>query len=325
MPKRALITGVNGMVGSHMADFLLAKGYEVFGTSRNINFEYPNTKHLEGKIKLIQVDLNDQNSIFKAVEISNPDEIYNFGAVSFAPDSWITPEYTANVNGLAVLRILEVIKQFNPKIRFYQASTSEIFGNLKNTTANENTIPYPKSPYGVAKLYAQWIIKNYRESYSLFACNGISFNHESERRGTQFVTRKITKSVAEIRLGLRDKIELGNLDVSRDWGYAPDYVDAMWLMLQADKPDDYVLATNTSHTLEDLLKISFSKIGITDYKSYININPKFVRANEIYNLKGDYSKIYNQLGWEPKTPFNIMIEKMVENDFLILQKQNERA
>ena len=320
MSKRALITGVNGMVGSHMADFLLEKGYEVFGTSRNINVESPNTKHLKDKIQLIQVDLNDQTSIFKAVELSNPNEIYNFGAVSFAPNSWITPEYTANVNGLAVLRILEVIKQYNKDIRFYQASTSEIFGNLKNTTANEDTIPYPKSPYGVAKLYAQWIIKNYRESYGLFACNGISFNHESERRGIEFVTRKITKSVAEIKLGLRDKIELGNIDVSRDWGYAPDYVEAMWLMLQADKPDDYVLATNTSNTLDNLLQISFNKVGITDYKSYIEINPKFVRVNEIHNLKGDYSKINQQLGWKPKTPFQAMIERMVANDLNIYPK-----
>ena len=312
--KKALITGVKGMVGSHMADLLLDKGYEVFGTSRNIHAESKNIIHIKDKIQLIQVDLNDQTSIFRAVEQSNPDEIYNFGAVSFAPNSWITPEYPANVNGLAVLRILEVIKQFNPNIKLYQASTSEIFGNLKNTTANEETIPYPKSPYGVAKLYAQWIIKNYRESYNLFACNGISFNHESERRGLEFVTRKITKSVAEIKLGKRDFIELGNLDISRDWGYAPDFVEAMWLMLQDDTSDYYIIATNKSHTLKYLLEIAFNKIGISNYLSYIKINEKFIRNNEIHNLKGDYSKIQNKLGWMPKTSFEQMIENMVEND-----------
>lgn len=319
--KRALITGVTGMVGSHMADFLLAKGYTVYGTSRNINATCANIEHCRDSINLIQVDLNDQTSIFKAIEISNPDEIYNFGAVSFAPNSWITPEYTANVNGLAILKILEVIKHFNPNIRLYQASTSEIFGNLKNTTANEDTVPYPKSPYGVAKLYAQWIIRNYREAYGMFACNGISFNHESERRGTEFVTRKITKAVAEIKAGKRKFIELGNLDVSRDWGYTPDYVEAMWLMLQADVADDYVISTNKSHTLDYMLQIAFNKIGIIDYLPYIKINQEFVRSNEIHNLKGDYAKIYNNLGWEPSTAFETMIELMVDNDLKIINNK----
>lgn len=318
--KRALITGVNGMVGSHMADFLLAKGYDVYGTSRNINVVSDNIKHISDKIQLIQCDLNDQTSIFKAVELSNPAEIYNFGAVSFAPNSWLTPEYTANVNGLAILRILEIIKQFNKDIKLYQASTSEIFGNLRDTVANENTIPYPKSPYGVAKLYAQWIIRNYRESYNLFACNGISFNHESERRGFEFVTRKITKSVAEIKLGIRDHIELGNLDVSRDWGYTPDFVEAMWLMLQSDTPNDYVIATNKSNTIRYLLKTAFNAIGIDDYEGYIKINPKFIRVNEIHNLTGSYDKIQQELGWSPKTNFEAMIQIMVNNDLKILKQ-----
>jgi len=317
--KRALITGVYGMVGSHMADFLLDKGYKVYGTSRNINNPTQNIKESKNKIKLIQADLNDQTSLFKAVEISNPDEIYNFGAVSFAPNSWLTPEYTANVNGVAVLKLLEIIKQINPSIKLYQASTSEIFGNLKNTTANEETVPYPKSPYGVAKLYAQWIIRNYRESYGLFASNGITFNHESERRGIEFVTRKITKSVAEIKLGKRDFIELGNLDISRDWGYAPDFVEAMWLMLQEQESNDYVISTNKSHTLRYLLEVAFNNIGITDYKKYIKTNPKFIRANEIHNLKGDYSKIQDKLGWKPKTSFEDMIKIMVDNDLKLLQ------
>lgn len=317
--KRALITGVYGMVGSHMADFLLNKGYEVYGTSRNINNPTQNIEESKSKVKLIQADLNDQTSLFKAVEISNPDEIYNFGAVSFAPNSWLTPEYTANVNGVAVLKLLEIIKQINPSIKLYQASTSEIFGNLKNTTANEETVPYPKSPYGVAKLYAQWIIRNYRESYGLFASNGISFNHESERRGIEFVTRKITKSVVEIKLGKKDFIELGNLDISRDWGYAPDFVEAMWLMLQEKESDDYIIATNKSHTLRYLLEIAFSNVGITDYEKYISVNPKFIRANEIHNLKGDYSKIQNKLGWQPKTSFEDMIKIMVNNDLKLMQ------
>lgn len=317
--KKALITGIAGMVGSHMADFLLDKGYKVYGTSRNLNSSMPNIEGYKEKINLIQADLNDQASLFKAVQISQPDEIYNFGAVSFAPDSWLTPEYTANVNGVAVLKLLEIIKQFNPKIKLYQASTSEIFGNLKNTTANEETVPYPKSPYGVAKLYAQWIIRNYRESYGIFACNGISFNHESERRGAEFVTRKITKSVAEISLGKRDFIELGNLDISRDWGYAPDFVQAMWLMLQDSKSDDYIIATNRSNTLRYLLEISFNSVGISDYEKYVKINPKFIRTNEIHNLKGDYSKIKNKLGWEPKTSFEDMIKLMVDNDLKLIK------
>jgi GDPmannose 4,6-dehydratase len=318
--KTALITGIYGMVGSHMADFLLEKGYKVYGTSRNINAQAFNIEKCKDRIQVIQADLNDQTSLFKAVEISNPDEIYNFGAVSFAPNSWLTPEYTANVNGVAVLKILEIIKQFNSKIRLYQASTSEIFGNLKNTTANEDTVPYPKSPYGVAKLYAQWIIKNYRESYNVYACNGISFNHESERRGIEFVTRKITKSVAEIALGKKENIELGNLDVSRDWGYAPDFIEAMWLMLQDEYSDDYVIATNKSHTLDYLLQTAFSCVDISDYKKYVKINPKFIRANEIHNLKGDYSKIESKLGWKPKTSFENMIKIMVDNDLKLLQK-----
>lgn len=314
MSQRALITGVNGMVGSHMADFLLDKGYEVYGTSRNIRSLNNNSKQLIDKINFIQVDLTDQSSIYKAILESQPHEIYNFGAISFAPDSWITPEHTANVNGVAVLSILEAIRQSNKNIKFYQAGTSEIFGNLKDTTATEETVPYPKSPYGVAKLYAQWIVRNYRESYGIFACNGIAFNHESERRGAEFVTRKITKAVAEIKLGLRDHIELGNLNITRDWGYSPDYVEAMWMMMQLEKPDDYIISTNKSHSLEYLLEIAFKAAGINDFKTFIQINPAFVRNTEIHNLKGDYSRINNRTGWFPKTSFEEMIIKMVEYD-----------
>ena len=315
MTKIALITGVTGMVGSHMADFLLEKGYTVYGTTRDINTsKKDNILNIQDKINFLQVDINDQASLYKAVTQANPDEIYNFGAVSFAPNSWITPEYTANVNGVGVLRFLEAIKQVNSDIKFYQAGTSEIFGNLKYTTANEQTIPYPKSPYGVAKLYAQWIIRNYRESYGLFACNGISFNHESERRGLEFVTRKITNGIARIAKGEINNIELGNLDITRDWGYAPDFVEAMWLMLQNDTAEDFVISTNQSHSLRYLLEIAFKAVGITDYSTYITINPKFVRNNDIQDLKGDYSKINNHLGWAPKTSFEEMITKMVNHD-----------
>jgi GDPmannose 4,6-dehydratase len=309
LPKRALITGVNGMVGSHMADFLLEKGYEVYGTTRDLLKNNTNTN-----IKLLQADINDQISLHKAILEANPNEIYNFGGVSFSPNSWMTPEYTANVNGIGALRILECIKQIDPSIRYYQAGSSEIYGNLHNLTITEETIPHPKTPYGVAKLYAQWIIRNYRESYDLFACNGITFNHESERRNLQFVTRKITNGVARIAKGEIDTIELGNLDITRDWGYAPDFVEAMWLMLQNKTPEDFIIATNQSHSLRYLLEIAFEAVGIIDYSSYITINPKFVRNNDIQGLKGDYSKINNHLGWSPKTSFEEMITKMVKYD-----------
>ena len=298
------------MVGSHMADFLLNKGYTVYGTTRDLTKKYA----LDIRIKVLQADVNDQASLHNAVTQANPDEIYNFGGVSFSPNSWMTPEYTANVNGVGALRILECIKNINPAIKYYQASSSEIYGNLSNITITEETFPYPKTPYGVAKLYAQWIIRNYRESYGLFACNGISFNHESERRGLEFVTRKITNGVARIAKGEINSIELGNLDITRDWGYAPDFVEAMWLMLQNDTPEDFVISTNQSHSLRYLLEVAFKAVGITNYNNYITINPKFIRNNDIQGIKGDYSKINNHLGWAPKTSFEEMITRMVNHD-----------
>lgn len=298
------------MVGSHMADFLLEKGYSVYGTTRDLAKKYP----LDTRIKILQADINDQASLHNAVTQANPDEIYNFGGVSFSPNSWMTPEYTANVNGVGALRILECIKNINPAIKYYQAGSSEIYGNLSNITITEETLPYPKTPYGVAKLYAQWIIRNYRESSGLFACNGISFNHESERRGLQFVTKKITSGVAGIAKGEINSIELGNLDITRDWGYTPDFVEAMWLMLQNDTPEDFIIATNQSHSLRYLLEVAFKAVGITDYSSYITINPKFIRSNDIQGIKGDYSKINNHLGWAPKTSFEEMITRMVNHD-----------
>jgi len=308
------------MVGSHMADLLLTKNYEIYGTSRNIDTVSSNLLETKDKIKLIQADLNDHSSIHNAIEVSRPDEIYNFGAVSFAPSSWVLPEYTANVNGVGVLKILEAIKQVDKNIKLYQASTSEIFGNLKNTTVNEDTVPHPKSPYGIAKLYAQWTVKNYRETYDMFVCSGISFNHESERRGVDFVTRKITKSVAEISLGKKDYLELGNLNISKDWGYTPDYVQAMWGMLQSKKADDYIIATNTSHTIQYVLEVAFKYVGISNYMQYIKVNPEFIRVGEVGNLTGDYSKIQDELGWKPVTPLKTVIELMVKKDLDLINK-----
>ena len=247
---RALITGINGMDGSHLADLLLEKGYEVYGMERRTSSpNRTNTSHLEGKITFLHGDLTDQNSLVRCLKESEPNEVYNLGSQSFVGESWNTPEQTSDVTGLGVLRMLEAIREYGKEVRFYQASSSEMFGRMVENPATENTPFYPRSPYGVAKLYGHWITKNYRESYDMFACSGILFNHESERRGIEFVTRKITDGVAKIHLGLQDKIILGNLDSYRDWGYSPDYCEAMWLMLQQDTPDDYVIATNETHSI----------------------------------------------------------------------------
>lgn len=317
--KRALIIGITGMVGSHLADFLLAKGYQVYGTTRS-DIKYANLNNINNikdKITLIKVDINNQTDIDSAIEISNPDEIYNFGGISFSPNSWISPEYTASVNGLGPLRVLEAIKNHNTNIRLYQANSSEIYGNLSNIIVDECTIPNPKTPYGIAKLYAKWMIDHYRKNYNIFACNGITFNHESERRGLQFVTRKITRGVADIYLGNISSIELGNLDISRDWGYTPDYVEAMWLMLQHNKPDDYIICTGQMNTLKDFLRIAFENIGITDFSSYIKVNQDFIRNNDINLLQGNPNKIKTELGWSSTTNLDTLIRKMVINDIKI--------
>ena len=319
--KTALITGINGMDGSHLADFLLDKGYKVYGVERRSSSKNRiNTKHLEGKVTFLQGDLTDQNSLFRCLKESNPDEVYNLAAQSFVGESWNTPEHTSEVTGLGVLRILEAIREFNPKIRFYQASSSEMFGRMVENPANENTPFYPHSPYGVAKLYGHWITKNYRESYGIFACSGILFNHESERRGIDFVTRKISDGVARIKLGLADHITLGNLDAKRDWGYAPDYIEVMWLMLQQDTPDDYVIATGETRSIREFLDEAFKLVGITDWDSYIKIDPKFIRPAEVDVLRGDFSKAQNQLEWSPKTSFTDLVKIMVENDLDLLNK-----
>jgi len=319
--KRALITGINGMDGSHLADFLLTKDYEVFGVERRKAAYYsPNIAHLAGKITLLKGDLSDQNSLLRAIKECEPHEVYNLGAQSFVGESWSMPEQTSDITGLGALRVLEAIREHgNKDIKFYQASSSEMLGK-KGGVANEETTFYPCSPYGVSKLYAHWITKNYRESHGMFAVSGILFNHESERRGHEFVTRKISDGVAKIHLGLADHISLGNLDASRDWGYAPDYVEGMWMMMQQEKSDDYVLATGETHSIRDFLDNAFNYVGIQDWSKYIKTDPKFLRPVEVSYLLGDASKARNILGWKPKTPFKDLVNIMVKNDIKLLSQ-----
>ena len=315
MSKKALITGITGMDGSHLADFLLKKGYIVYGMiRRSSNINLDNIKNIKENITFVNGDMTDQNSLFRCLKDTNPDEIYNLASQSFVGESWNTPEQTSNVTALGVLRILESIREFNPKIKFYQASSSEMFGRMVENPANEKTPFYPRSPYGVSKLYGHWITINYRESYNLFACSGILFNHESERRGIEFVTRKITDGVARIHLGLNKNISLGNLEARRDWGYAPDYVEAMWKILQNDEPTDYVIATGKDYSVKDFLKIAFEVVGISDWNKHVVIDQKFYRPAEVDVLRGDYSKANKELGWEPKTSLEEMIKKMVHSD-----------
>ena len=316
--KRALITGINGMDGSFLADFLLEKGYVVYGMERRTSSpNRTNTKHLEGKITFVNGDLTDQNSLLRCLIQSDPFEVYNLAAQSFVGESWNTPEQTSDVTGLGVLRMLEAIRDCGKDMKFYQASTSEMFGKMEKF-ANEDTKFHPRSPYGVAKLYGHWITKNYRESYDMFNCCGILFNHESERRGIEFVTRKITDGIARIHLGLRDKIILGNLDTKRDWGYAPDYVESMWMMLQQDEPDDYVVATGKTHSLGEFLDSAFQHIGITDWEKYVGQDERYMRPADVFYLAGDSTKARDELGWMQTTPFQEMVSKMVSNDIKLL-------
>jgi GDPmannose 4,6-dehydratase len=320
--KKALITGINGMDGSHLADLLLIKGYTVYGMERRSSVpNRENTKHLEDKITFLSGDLTDQNSLLRCLKESNPDEVYNLASQSFVGQSWNIPEQTSDVTGLGVLRILEAIREYNPKIKFYQASSSEMFGRMVENPAKETTPFYPRSPYGVAKLYGHWITKNYRESYNMFACSGILFNHESERRGIEFVTRKISDGVARIKLGLSDNITLGNLDAKRDWGYAPDYVEAMWMMLQQETPKDYVIATGKTHSIKDFLTEAFNHVGIKDWSKYIKQDPRFMRPAEVDVLRGNYSEAELYMNWKPKTTFSELVEKMVNNDLKLLKNE----
>jgi GDPmannose 4,6-dehydratase len=321
MKKRAIVTGINGMDGSHLADFLLEKDYEVFGLERRASTKSrANCGHLEEKITFIQGDLSDQNSLTRMLKECKPDEIYNLAAQSFVGESWNTPEQTSNITGLGVLRLLEAIREYeNSSIKYYQASSSEMFGRMVENPAKETTPFYPRSPYGVAKLYGHWITKNYRESYNMFNCSGILFNHESERRGVEFVTRKITNGIAKISLGLESTIKLGNLDAMRDWGYAPDYVEAMWLILQQDEPDDYVIATGESYSVRDFLNEGFKLIGIDDWSKYVEIDQRFIRPAEVDVLRGDYTKAKEKLGWHPKTSFKDLVKIMLTNDINLLK------
>ena len=317
--KRALITGINGMDGSHLADFLLEKGYEIYGMERRTS--YPNrlnTKHLEGKITFINGDLTDQNSLRRCLVKSNPHEVYNLAAQSFVGESWNTPEQTGDVTALGALRMLEAIREYGKDVKYYQASTSEMFGRMVENPAKETTPFYPRSPYGVAKLYGHWITKNYRESYDMFNVSGILFNHESERRGVEFVTRKITDGVAKIHLGLKDHIKLGNLDAKRDWGYSPDYVKSMWMMLQHDEPDDYVIATGVEHSIRDFLDVAFECVDIEDWERFVIQDERFMRPAEVAVLCGDSTKAREVLGWEPETSFKQMVSNMVGNDIDLL-------
>lgn len=315
--KTALITGINGQDGSYMADFLLDKGYKVYGMERRASVKIrENTKHLENNsnFEFIIGDLSDQNSLLRCLKTTHATEVYNFAAQSFVGESWNTPEQTSDITGLGVLRMLEAIREYGEPVKFYQASSSEMFGRLVENPAKESTPFYPRSPYGVSKLYGHWITKNYRESYGMFNVSGLLFNHESERRGLEFVTRKITHGVAKIVLGLDKTIELGNLDAGRDWGYAPDYVEAAWMMLQQDQPDDYVIATGTTKTIRDFLDAAFKAVDISDWSEYVKVNPKYLRPAEVETLRGDATKAKEVLGWTPKTPFDVWVDKMVKND-----------
>lgn len=314
--KKALITGVTGQDGSYLAEFLLSKGYKVYGLTRRtstVNFE--RIQHLTDKIELIQGDLLDQSSLASAIVASEPDEIYNLAAQSFVKTSWNQPVLTGEFTALGVTRLLEAIRTINSKIKFYQASSSEMFGKVTETPQKETTRFYPRSPYGVAKVYGHYITVNYRESYDMFACCGILFNHESPRRGLEFVTRKISNAVARISLGKQDKLELGNLDAKRDWGFAGDYVEAIWLILQQDHADDYVIATGKNHSVLEFVKLAFQAVGITDWKKYIVSNKtEHMRPAEVDYLIGDSSKAKKVLGWEPKTSFKELVEMMVQAD-----------
>ena len=336
--KHALITGLTGQDGSYLAELLLDKGYEVYGLMRRKSVvDYGNVDHIKDKIHFIYADMTDQTSLIHAMTISQADEVYNLAAQSFVATSWEQPLATAEIDAIGVTNMLEAIRVVKPEAHFYQASTSEMFGLVQAIPQCETTPFYPRSPYGVAKLYGHWITKNYRESYNLFACSGILFNHESERRGKEFVTRKITNAVARIKQGVQDCVELGNLDSKRDWGHSKDYVHAMWLMLQQDTPDDYVIATNETRTVREFVDTAFACAGIeiewsgkgvnetgTDKatgKVVVKVNPEFFRPAEVDILLGDPSKAEKTLGWKREIPFQELVSRMVKNDMELVAKE----
>jgi GDPmannose 4,6-dehydratase len=318
---RALITGITGQDGSYLAELLLEKGYEVWGMVRRSSTEnFERINHIKNKVILSQGDLLDQLSILELVDEVRPDEVYNLAAQSFVPTSWKQPILTGEFNAMGVTRVLEAIRQIDKRIKFYQASSSEMFGRVAEVPQTERTPFYPRSPYGVAKVYGHFITVNYRESYGIFAASGILFNHESPRRGLEFVTRKVTDGAVRVKLGMMDKLPLGNLDAKRDWGFAGDYVRAMWLMLQHDKPDNFVIATGKNHSVRDLCKTAFSHLGL-DYRDHVVTDPKFVRPAEVDILLGDHSYAKKTLGWEPEVSFEQMIRMMVDADVARLKKQ----
>ncbi len=323
--KTALITGVTGQDGSYLADFLLEKGYRVVGMVRRSSTEnFGRIQHLHGQIELKQADLLDQLSLISLIEQVQPDEVYNMAAQSFVPTSWVQPVLTAEFTALGVTRLLEAIRLVNPKIRFYQASSSEMFGKVRETPQTETTPFHPRSPYGVAKVYGHFITVNYRESFDLFACSGILFNHESPRRGKEFVTRKVTYGVARIKHGLDDKLQLGNLDAARDWGYAADYVRAMWLMLQQPEPGDFVVGTGIAHTVRDLVQISFDQAGL-DWEEHVSLDPNLIRPAEVDQLLADGTKAREVLGWEPQVSFEQLVRMMVDADLALVGNESASA
>ncbi|HUI40932.1 MAG TPA: GDP-mannose 4,6-dehydratase [Terriglobia bacterium] len=321
MGKRALITGITGQDGSYLAELLLERGYRVFGLVRRsstINFE--RLAHLQDRIELLPGDLLDQGSLMTALQQSEADEVYNLASQSFVPTSWNQPVLTGEFTALGVTRMLEALRVVNPRIRFYQASSSEMFGAVRESPQNESTRFHPRSPYGVAKLYGHWITVNYRESYGLFACSGILFNHESPRRGLEFVTRKVSYGVARIKLGLQHKLKLGNLDAERDWGFAGDYVRAMWLMLQQPEARDYVVASGISHSVRRLVEVAFAHVGL-NYRELVETDPALVRPAEVDHLRGDPTKAAHELGWQPTMNFEELVALMVDSDLGRLKKQ----
>ena len=320
MSKTALITGIAGQDGAYLTELLLEKGYRVFGMDRQAPEDYvENIEHLKSKISFRRGNLMDQMSLIDLIEEAQPDEIYNFAAQSFIPLSWKEPVITGDVNALGVTRILEAIRRVKPDVKFYQASSSELFGKPETKPQNENTPFNPGTPYGTAKLYAHNITANYRDKLGLFSCSGILYNHESPRRGKEFVTRKITLSAAKIKLGLLDKLHLGNLDAHRDWGFAKDYVQAMWLMLQQDEPDDYVIATGEEHSVRELVETAFSHLGL-EWEKYVVQDPKFFRPVDLNMLVGDSSKARKRLGWKPSVSFDELVKLMVDSDVKELEK-----
>ena len=317
----AIITGVTGQDGSYLADFLLSKGYEVIGmVRRSSTVTFGRIEHIQDHIDIIQGDLHDQSSLVALIEEYRPDEVYNLAAQSFVPTSWKQPVLTGEVTALGVTRILEAIRLVNPETRFYQASSSEMFGKVREVPQSEATPFYPRSPYGVAKVYGHWITVNYRESYNLYACSGILFNHESPRRGLEFVTRKITHGVARIKLGLAKELRLGNLEARRDWGYAGDYVEGMWMMLQQDQPDDYVICTGKTHSVREFCEAAFTYVGL-DYEDYVIQDERFYRPAEVDLLVGDPKKAQNILGWEPRVGFDGLVQMMVDADLQYLGRE----